>query len=161
MTTYCLADCGYLNVDCYKTLQPTAWIPLLDANEKNGCMQVCSIFSQHSWFQFSNPFGYVWYPNTQQCEVWFGTFICTSGGQYLKCDQDNNTWYYVLLRDHNIGLFDKPCDLLLLSFLFFVGKACVSLALPHLLISIWYIFNSYRWGQSSRFCFVFLRNSAW
>lgn len=36
-----LSDCGYLNVDCYKTLQPTAWIPLLDANEKNGCMQVC------------------------------------------------------------------------------------------------------------------------
>ncbi|XP_071163553.1 phytanoyl-CoA dioxygenase domain-containing protein 1 homolog [Mytilus edulis] len=35
-------DCGYLNVDCYKTLQPTAWIPLLDANEKNGCMQVAN-----------------------------------------------------------------------------------------------------------------------
>ena len=25
-----------------KTLQPTAWIPLLDATEKNGCMQVAS-----------------------------------------------------------------------------------------------------------------------
>lgn len=35
-------DCGYLDNDCYKTLQPTAWIPLIDATEKNGCMQVAS-----------------------------------------------------------------------------------------------------------------------
>ncbi|XP_041351420.1 uncharacterized protein LOC121370336 [Gigantopelta aegis] len=33
-------DCGYLDNDSYKVLQPTAWIPFLDANEKNGCMEV-------------------------------------------------------------------------------------------------------------------------
>ena len=27
---------------CLQTLQPTAWIPLLDANFNNGCMQVVS-----------------------------------------------------------------------------------------------------------------------
>ncbi|XP_046548110.1 phytanoyl-CoA dioxygenase domain-containing protein 1-like [Haliotis rubra] len=35
-------DCGYLDNESYKVLQPTAWIPLLDANEKNGCMEVVS-----------------------------------------------------------------------------------------------------------------------
>ncbi|CAH1786911.1 unnamed protein product [Owenia fusiformis] len=33
-------DCGYLDSDSYSVLQPTAWIPLLDATEKNGCLQV-------------------------------------------------------------------------------------------------------------------------
>ena len=33
-------DVGYLNNESYKVLQPTAWIPLLDANEENGCLQV-------------------------------------------------------------------------------------------------------------------------
>ncbi|KAK3595964.1 hypothetical protein CHS0354_032478 [Potamilus streckersoni] len=33
-------DVGYLDNDSYKVLQPTAWIPLLDANEKNGCMEL-------------------------------------------------------------------------------------------------------------------------
>ncbi|KAK7104220.1 phytanoyl-CoA dioxygenase domain-containing protein 1-like [Littorina saxatilis] len=33
-------DCAYLDSRSYNVLQPTAWIPLLDANEKNGCMQV-------------------------------------------------------------------------------------------------------------------------
>ncbi|XP_019644504.1 PREDICTED: phytanoyl-CoA dioxygenase-like isoform X1 [Branchiostoma belcheri] len=33
-------DNAYLLPDCLGTLQPTAWIPLLDATKKNGCMQV-------------------------------------------------------------------------------------------------------------------------
>ncbi|XP_060071960.1 uncharacterized protein LOC132551830 [Ylistrum balloti] len=33
-------DSAYLDNDSYQVLQPTAWIPLVDANEQNGCMQV-------------------------------------------------------------------------------------------------------------------------
>ncbi|XP_046567729.1 probable alpha-ketoglutarate-dependent hypophosphite dioxygenase isoform X2 [Haliotis rubra] len=33
-------DCAYLDNESYEVLQPTAWIPLLDATEENGCMQV-------------------------------------------------------------------------------------------------------------------------
>jgi len=33
-------DAAYLNEGSEKTLQPTAWIPLLDANLENGCMEV-------------------------------------------------------------------------------------------------------------------------
>lgn len=36
-------DSAYLDNDSYNVLQATAWIPLLDTNEKNGCMEV-SIF---------------------------------------------------------------------------------------------------------------------
>ena len=35
-----ISDVGYLDNASYKVMQPTAWIPLLDANENNGCMQV-------------------------------------------------------------------------------------------------------------------------
>lgn len=33
-------DAAYLMPGSENTLQPTAWIPLIDANEVNGCMQV-------------------------------------------------------------------------------------------------------------------------
>ena len=33
-------DVGYLDTDSYSVMQPTAWIPLLDATRKNGCMEV-------------------------------------------------------------------------------------------------------------------------
>ena len=33
-------DNAYLDQDALGTLMPTAWIPLLDANTLNGCMQV-------------------------------------------------------------------------------------------------------------------------
>ncbi|EGD83021.1 hypothetical protein PTSG_12054 [Salpingoeca rosetta] len=33
-------DIAYLDEECWSTLQLTAWVPLLDANEENGCMQV-------------------------------------------------------------------------------------------------------------------------
>jgi len=33
-------DCAYLLPGCEHSFQPTAWIPLLDANVQNGCMQV-------------------------------------------------------------------------------------------------------------------------
>ena len=33
-------DAAYLSKDCWKELQLTAWIPLIDATVKNGCMQV-------------------------------------------------------------------------------------------------------------------------
>ncbi|XP_071079579.1 phytanoyl-CoA dioxygenase domain-containing protein 1-like [Haliotis cracherodii] len=35
-------DSGYLDNESYKVLQPTAWVPLLDANAQNGCMEVVS-----------------------------------------------------------------------------------------------------------------------
>ena len=34
------SDSGYTDNDSYKMLIPTAWIPLLDSNEVNGCMEV-------------------------------------------------------------------------------------------------------------------------
>ena len=34
------SDNGYFDKDAYKEMIVTAWIPLLDANEANGCMQV-------------------------------------------------------------------------------------------------------------------------
>ncbi|CAF0804958.1 unnamed protein product [Rotaria sp. Silwood1] len=33
-------DTAYLSNECWKILQVTAWIPLLDANKENGCLQV-------------------------------------------------------------------------------------------------------------------------
>lgn len=33
-------DVAYLDEDSYNVLTPTAWIPLVDTNEENGCMQV-------------------------------------------------------------------------------------------------------------------------
>ena len=42
-----IADVGYLDNDSYDVLQPTAWIPFLDTNEVNGCMQVLYILRLH------------------------------------------------------------------------------------------------------------------
>ena len=33
-------DNAYLDTSSLRTLQPTAWVPLIDTNMKNGCMQV-------------------------------------------------------------------------------------------------------------------------
>ncbi|CAF1078287.1 unnamed protein product [Rotaria sordida] len=33
-------DAAYLHKECWNVLQVTAWIPLLDTNEENGCLQV-------------------------------------------------------------------------------------------------------------------------
>ncbi|CAF1310839.1 unnamed protein product [Adineta steineri] len=33
-------DTAYLNKECWNILQVTAWIPLLDANKENGCLQL-------------------------------------------------------------------------------------------------------------------------
>ncbi|XP_074644175.1 phytanoyl-CoA dioxygenase domain-containing protein 1 homolog [Tubulanus polymorphus] len=33
-------DSAYLDTDSYTTLTPTAWIPLIDANDENGCLQM-------------------------------------------------------------------------------------------------------------------------
>lgn len=33
-------DCAYLAPESRHTLQPTAWIPLVDANHENGCLQI-------------------------------------------------------------------------------------------------------------------------
>ena len=35
-------DTAYLDEECWDTLQVTAWVPLVDANATNGCMQVHS-----------------------------------------------------------------------------------------------------------------------
>lgn len=37
---YLFSDCAYLSSEACEILQPTAWIPLIDANKINGCMQV-------------------------------------------------------------------------------------------------------------------------
>ena len=37
---YVLVDCAYLDTKCYDVHQATAWLPLLDATEQNGCMEV-------------------------------------------------------------------------------------------------------------------------
>lgn len=34
-------DNAYLGKECWQYLQLTAWIPLVDTNTENGCMQVC------------------------------------------------------------------------------------------------------------------------
>ena len=38
-------DVAYLSPECWSTMQLTAWIPLLNATEHNGCMQVRAIES--------------------------------------------------------------------------------------------------------------------
>ena len=38
--TVLFSDSAYLDTDSYKFLIPTAWIPLVDANKENGCMEV-------------------------------------------------------------------------------------------------------------------------
>lgn len=35
-------DTAYLNKECWNVLQVTAWIPLIDTNKENGCLQVLS-----------------------------------------------------------------------------------------------------------------------
>ena len=40
ITNPCFPDLGYQSVDAYKTLVVTVWIPFVDSNEQNGCMQV-------------------------------------------------------------------------------------------------------------------------
>lgn len=35
-----LSDLGYQSVDAYQTLVVTVWIPFVDSNEQNGCLQV-------------------------------------------------------------------------------------------------------------------------
>ena len=37
---YCVQDNGYLHPESWEVLQVTAWIPLLPATKRNGCMQV-------------------------------------------------------------------------------------------------------------------------
>ena len=39
-------DAAYLDNSAYKTYTLTAWIPLLDATEENGCLQVCCLLVQ-------------------------------------------------------------------------------------------------------------------
>ena len=35
-----ITDAGYLSNDIYRVFMPTVWIPFVNTNEKNGCMQV-------------------------------------------------------------------------------------------------------------------------
>lgn len=35
-----VSDVSYLDNDTYRMLIPTAWIPLVDATEENGCLEV-------------------------------------------------------------------------------------------------------------------------
>lgn len=40
LISFSMLDAGYLDNNSYKVMQLTAWIPLLDADEFNGCMEV-------------------------------------------------------------------------------------------------------------------------
>lgn len=52
--SHVFADSGYFSEGSYDHLIPTAWIPFLDANEENGCMQVCLLSgNQCNMFSFS------------------------------------------------------------------------------------------------------------
>lgn len=42
-----LSDLGYQSVDAYQTLVVTVWIPFVDSNEQNGCMQVQKLTSNN------------------------------------------------------------------------------------------------------------------
>ena len=36
-------DAGYLSTDIYKVFMPTVWIPFVNTNKQNGCMEVTEI----------------------------------------------------------------------------------------------------------------------
>ena len=38
--SFFITDNAYMDPSAYNNMVPTAWIPLLDATEFNGCMQV-------------------------------------------------------------------------------------------------------------------------
>lgn len=40
LSFFFLSDLGYQSVDAYQTLVVTVWIPFVDSNEQNGCLQV-------------------------------------------------------------------------------------------------------------------------
>ncbi len=39
-----IIDVAYLDPSSYNVMHVTAWIPLLDTNEVNGCLEVISLF---------------------------------------------------------------------------------------------------------------------
>ena len=46
-----ISDVAYLDKRSYTVLQPAAWIPFLDTNETNGCLEVfCSFHKTNSYF---------------------------------------------------------------------------------------------------------------
>ena len=53
-------DSAYLSSAACEVLQPTAWIPLIDANKINGCMQVIAL----SILRLTNPS----YPSAEFCK---------------------------------------------------------------------------------------------
>lgn len=51
-----LSDLGYQSVDAYQTLVVTVWIPFVDSNEQNGCMQVQKLTSNNVLLRYSSDF---------------------------------------------------------------------------------------------------------
>ena len=47
--SYLISDVAYLDCDSYNVHQPAAWIPLLDSNKKNGCMEVYEHEMTHNY----------------------------------------------------------------------------------------------------------------
>ncbi|CAD5121217.1 DgyrCDS9751 [Dimorphilus gyrociliatus] len=78
-------DSAYLDENSYDVLQVTAWIPLIDANETNGCMQVVrkghkkGIVAKHSccvgntWYVMLEPEEMI---NTLECDMESNVVTC-------------------------------------------------------------------------------------
>lgn len=85
-------DSAYLSSAACEVLQPTAWIPLIDANKINGCMQVIALSISR-----------LITPSTHQRNlvhnIWEVTFMSRSCGGFLSsCDDYSLVKFSVWLR---------------------------------------------------------------
>ena len=58
-------DNAYMDADSLYTLMPTAWIPLIDANKTNGCMQVSEVSIQIHCLMPSTALDGIWRPQAR------------------------------------------------------------------------------------------------
>ncbi|CAH1232779.1 Hypp506 [Branchiostoma lanceolatum] len=119
-------DNAYLGVQSLGTLQPTAWIPLLDANKDNGCMQVVrgghrkGITARHlccvggTWYvelpedEIENTLGCDLKNDIVTCEVPYGGVLFLNNAiphRSLENNTDQIRWSLDLRWQHP----DKPC----------------------------------------------------
>eukprot|EP01102_Stenamoeba_stenopodia_P020133 TRINITY_DN7753_c0_g1_i3.p1 TRINITY_DN7753_c0_g1~~TRINITY_DN7753_c0_g1_i3.p1 ORF type:complete len:246 (+),score=39.41 TRINITY_DN7753_c0_g1_i3:56-793(+) len=117
-------DNAYLHPECWEVLQLTAWIPLIDANQENGCMQVVSgghrlgktlthnCCAGGTWYvqlpeeEMEKSMGPI-QPKIVTCEVPFGSVLFLNNlipHQSLENYSDNIRWSLDLRFQHP----DKP-----------------------------------------------------